>query len=257
MGPGWHDGAKSADGPAFTFLATIQTKFTFEKALAALSPDHRSPSLKRRRALSDVDGGAGESKKKRRLRLVLITSRLSRPFSAPASNIANRGNSKIAVGAKNKSLGRNLLRRAAIMNSIRLRDRSEEAKVTEWRNSGRAWSEAIRLQQMSSQRPRLHDIPLPPSPLGLTNYDALDLEDEMVDADGESTNEGLQIYSDFNIMDPVTNDDAEDECFDKLDSIPQNLPEDRRPPSPPDERIIEMLVGEEQQKDGIFVRLEG
>ncbi|KAF2200351.1 hypothetical protein GQ43DRAFT_358404, partial [Delitschia confertaspora ATCC 74209] len=77
---------------------------------------------KRCRAVTDVDGERScLRKKKRRLRLVLITSRLSLPFSQPASNIVDRGNSKIAVWAKQKALGRNLLRKAAILNRMRRR----------------------------------------------------------------------------------------------------------------------------------------
>ncbi|KAH5423544.1 hypothetical protein HBI23_198800 [Parastagonospora nodorum] len=75
---------------------------------------------KRSRAIADIDGEHScLQKKKRRLRLFLITSRLSPQFSHPATNIVDRGSSKIAVWAKQKSLGRNLLRKAAILNHIR------------------------------------------------------------------------------------------------------------------------------------------
>lgn len=81
------------------------------------------PSSKRGRALADIDGEHScLYKKKRRLRLFLITSRLSPQFSHPATNIVDRGSSKIAVWAKQKALGRNLLRKAAILNRIRLHD---------------------------------------------------------------------------------------------------------------------------------------
>lgn len=72
--------------------------------------DHAFPSLerpsdstrsapKRRRALHDVDGPHTGSLgcKKRRLRRHLITSRLSRPYSSPATHILNR---EAAAGAK-------------------------------------------------------------------------------------------------------------------------------------------------------------
>jgi hypothetical protein len=75
---------------------------------------------KRSRAVADIDGEHScLQKKKRRLRLFLITSRLSPQFSHPATNIVDRGSSKIAVWAKQKSRGRNLLRKAAILNHIR------------------------------------------------------------------------------------------------------------------------------------------
>ncbi|KAJ4315760.1 hypothetical protein N0V94_005779 [Neodidymelliopsis sp. IMI 364377] len=79
-------------------------------------------SRKRGRAVADIDGEHScLQKKKRRLRLFLITSRLSPQFSHPATNIADRGSSKIAVWAKQKALGRSLLRKAAILNRIRRR----------------------------------------------------------------------------------------------------------------------------------------
>ncbi|KAJ4362292.1 hypothetical protein N0V83_010385 [Neocucurbitaria cava] len=75
---------------------------------------------KRSRAVADIDGEHScMQKKKRRLRLFLITSRLSPQFSHPATNIVDRGSSKIAVWAKQRALGRNLLRKAAILNRIR------------------------------------------------------------------------------------------------------------------------------------------
>src|ERR1700710_1956755 len=88
---------------AFAFTTDPSFKFSFDWPISV--PLSLRP-FNRRRALSDVDGGGSEGRKKRRLRLHLITSRLSRPFSQPASNIVNRGISKIAIwGAKHKAPG--------------------------------------------------------------------------------------------------------------------------------------------------------
>jgi len=221
---------------------------------------------KRSRAVADIDGdNSCIQKKKRRLRLFLITSRLSPQFSHPATNIVDRGSSKIAVWAKQKSLGRNLLRKAAILNGIRRRalltreevgyhafrsnekrrdqDEMELAKLefnhgavdtytrpvtsrtpsvppsaamrtggrfvvsgsptgspsssrspsptspspppkgareesaTEYRSPNEAYINALPCAQI----PRREYIPLPPSPLGLSNYDAFDADDDMPD----------------------------------------------------------------------------
>lgn len=87
-------------------------------------------SRKRGRAAADIDGEHScLQKKKRRLRLFLITSRLSPEFSHPATNIVDRGSSKIAVWAKQKALGRNLLRKAAILNRVRRRAMSAREAV--------------------------------------------------------------------------------------------------------------------------------
>ncbi|KAH7342803.1 hypothetical protein BKA65DRAFT_351839, partial [Rhexocercosporidium sp. MPI-PUGE-AT-0058] len=198
---------------------------------------------KRRRALSDVDGEGNEGRKKRRLRLHLITSRLSRPFSQPASNIVNRGVNKIPVwGAKNKALGKNILRKAAIMNRVR---RRMDAARDFMRMEQEKTRERLSLREIVIQKPRCLEVPLPPSPLGLSNYDALDLEDEDPEEwHGGGLNRISTIYSDFNIMNPLTDredDDALDDYLDALDGIsPQDLPD--TPPAPPEEEsIVEML----------------
>lgn len=78
----------------------VVSKFTFTFSEDRIQPisieAQRSFSLcrgiKRRRCLLDVDGfnTAGMSSKKRRLRFELITSRLSQPYSQPATHILNR-----------------------------------------------------------------------------------------------------------------------------------------------------------------------
>ncbi|KAK2041222.1 hypothetical protein LZ31DRAFT_20113 [Colletotrichum somersetense] len=97
---------------------------------------------KRQRAKSDIDGPhtAALSCKKRRLRLHLITSRLSQPFSLPATHIINR--EAIASGDKRfvrmaavvtfpdvgkQGLGRegSIMLRAAVLNRVRIRVRNE------------------------------------------------------------------------------------------------------------------------------------
>lgn len=207
--------------------------------------------------MTDIDGEHScLYKKKRRLRLFLITSRLSPQFSHPASNIVDRGSSKIAVWAKQKSLGRNLLRKAAILNRIRRRaisakekeeepgamfvDREQEQKQLELAKLALIYgshdpharpvpisefppmcdvetedsfetpqaspsttpspsssppavsdelqentpvyqspNDAYSYSPPKTQIPRRSYIPLPPSPLGLSNYDAFDIEDDL------------------------------------------------------------------------------
>lgn len=89
---------------------------------------------KRGRALHDVDGpGTGSlSCKKRRLRLHLVTSRLSQPYSWPATHILNRESGDdspvlsrflkfAAMGALKKAGHQSaLVRKAAILNRVRI-----------------------------------------------------------------------------------------------------------------------------------------
>jgi hypothetical protein len=236
---------------AFTFSTGSSLKLSFD--WPASTPILLNRPFKRRRALSDVDGEGKEGRKKRRLRLHLITSRLSLPFSEPASNIANRGLCKIPVwGARNKALGKNVLRKAAIMN--RVRRRMDAAKDIMRLEQERRSKETLSLKEIVLQNPRCFDFPLPPSPLGLSNYDALDLDEGIYDEDGTEYEDRVSaIYSDFNIMNPAsTNEDDDYAYLDAIDGMPQDLPD--TPPAPPEESIAEMLR-EDGRGESIFVQI--
>ncbi|KAL8795107.1 MAG: hypothetical protein Q9195_002404 [Heterodermia aff. obscurata] len=90
----------------------------------------QSPSWKRSRALADVDGDNSDTRqrKKRRLRLDLITSRLSRPYASPATHIISRNAVKLGVWTGRRYIGRNVFRKAAILNSMK-RDRAAALTV--------------------------------------------------------------------------------------------------------------------------------
>jgi len=255
------DPKSTIDTFTFTFSAGPSLKFSFDRPLSGPVPSNRP--FKRRRALSDVDGDGNEGRKKRRLRLHLITSRLSRPFSQPASNIVNHGISRVAVwGARNKTHNKTVLRKAAIMNRVRMSmDAAKDfMRLEQEQSKGR-----MSLRQIVIQKPRCNDMPLPPSPLGLSAYDALDLEDDISDPYEEDfgidRSDGMDrisaIYSDFNIMNPVssTEGDGDDWGFlDALDGIqPQDLPD--TPPAPPEDSIVDLLREKERQGDGYFVKV--
>lgn len=231
----------------FTFSSRPSIKFSFDCPKAVSIPTNRP--FKRRRALSDVDGDGNEGRKKRRLRLHLITSRLSRPYSQPATNIVNRSGSKVAIlGVKSKALGRSELRKAAIMNRVRIR--MDEAKdfIRLENERGRA---KLSMREIVLQKPRTHEPPLPPSPLGISNYDAIDLEDDIyIDQDflNGGANRGSDIYSDFNIMNPITSDGDDYDYLDAIDGIEtQDLPDS--PPQPLEENIAGMLREEKRQEE--------
>jgi len=245
------DNDSSRETFSFTFSARPTLKLSFDRPVPI--PVATNKPFKRRRALSDVDGDGNEGRKKRRLRLHLITSRLSRPFSQPASNIVNRGMSKIAVWGKNRAVGRNILRKAAIMNRVRLR--MDAAKYCMRLQQERS-RETLALCEIVVQKPRCFELPLPPSPLGLSNYDAFDLDDETGDDDEEGGIERCSaIYSDFNIMNPIGSDGDAYDYLDALDGIsPEDLPD--TPPQPPEESIVELLREKEWQGDGFFVHVE-
>ncbi|KAF2666978.1 hypothetical protein BT63DRAFT_416055 [Microthyrium microscopicum] len=205
------------------------------------------------------------STKKRRLRLYLITSPLSRPFSNPASYIADHGRSRIAVWAKARNLHGRSLRRAAILNRAHRNRTGFGSSPNATSFEQRLWKD----ESQSNDRLREGDGPLEdvedeglligaiihepgvagftiPSPLGLSDYEALD------DWRGYSTNnhdedpigsiripqlyeedEEDEVYSDFNFLDPVLTSPNEDDDYDDPFSV---LPSDwyDEPPKPPD-----------------------
>ncbi|KAF2396843.1 hypothetical protein EJ06DRAFT_559484 [Trichodelitschia bisporula] len=223
---------------------------------------------KRPRPTSDIDGAlAPFGKKKRRLRLLLITSRLSRPFSTPASHCADRGSSRIAVWARQRRLAahgepRAALRRAAVLNSAR---RADPAFAPQPPAPEKEEDEG-RPAEVPKRRERL-----PPSPLGLSNYAALDEDDyapwywgdeeEDEQAGGRCEGPGGErVYSDFNFFDPLRQEEDEDEDDDAMEGASGGavkgtvLDTARRPPSPPDEMEIERE--RERQKEVSFVRFD-
>lgn len=250
---------------AFTFSVGPHVTFCFENK--SLPLDTRP--FKRRRPLWDVDGSPSIGKKKRRLRLNLVTSRLSRPFSAPASNIVNRGFSRIAAWAKARKPDKNELRKAAIMN--RLRQRLDNLKATQLKRPAIVLRpppkpthsqlvSRLALRDVIVVKPRCYDSPLPPSPLGMSNYDALDLEDDAFgdrntygeddeDIDAEMSGCGSLFYSDFRVMDSsrksVDGDDYD--YLDELDGIPHGAAEER--PLAPDDQVVEIMKETELQRE--------
>ncbi|KAJ8064970.1 hypothetical protein OCU04_007274 [Sclerotinia nivalis] len=272
------------------FHFKLLTDFPNESSL----PSFASPSLpyrsKRARALSDVDGNGNfveEGRKKRRLRLHLVTSRLSRPFSVPATNIniAYRGScaKNFVLGGKRRfgehggkkeigiGSGKNVLRKIAILNRVRLQMqmqmqmhsarevlsvcRGSESERKEERlglDIGIHLREIVKVTE--KQNKRWNEFVLPPSPLGRSNYDVLDSEDEMFMDELEDGCE-KEIYSDFNVMCP-TGEGDDYEYMDTLDGLsPEDMQE--QPPSPPEEGRIMEILKEERLHDSYFVCLEG
>jgi hypothetical protein len=255
----WYDFSRTNTSAfAFTFTVGPQVKFCFDKVVSASASSKAAGNrpFKRRRPLWDVDGSTSEGKKKRRLLRFLITSPLSRPFSAPATNIVDRGISKIAW-VKGRRLDKSLLRKAAIMN--RVRSRLDAAKATAARRDDELRRQAVGSQQMMpAQRPRCYYAPRPglsitmsPSPLvGVSNYDALD-EDDMFECEDD---DGNHAGYNWNIQEPcreVDEDEYDNDYLDELDGITHELAElpEERPPPPPDERIVKILREKETQKE--------
>jgi len=200
---------------SFSTGQALSAKLVFS-ALNTTPPT--TQTSKRARPRADVDGedSQGTQKKKRRLRLNFVTSRLSRPYATPTTYIINRANSRIARWTQQKASGRNLLRKAAIMNWARIKvatainSKSNKLNLpraipitTKPLNTNRENIDEGNFRNCLANSPKMyaHHVPRPPSPLGLSNYDAIDLEgdpyDDDEDFDGVYVLEGDAVNSDF------------------------------------------------------------
>ena len=198
-----------------------------QNSLLELSNQTSEPQhlLKRPRPQADVDGEGSENaqKKKRRLRLDLITSRLSEPYAIPPTHIITRSTLRFGVWAQQKVVGRNILQKAALLNSIRIkRLAAEEAEqrraefaqmVSMYDNVYMTDPDDDRKQPQPSPMPRSFPYSYTPSfrsPLSLSDYDTLDYEDDSTNEDDDHEPGGEElIYSDFNAL--SANDDELDD----------------------------------------------
>lgn len=114
-----------------------------------------------------------------------------------------------------------------------------------------------------------------PSPLGLSNYDALDDEDDYGYFDEESEDGGSvfgssrvsktekrdrepdgEYYSDWNCFDNTEDTKEDEDEYDdpfSLSVLSAELAKEKRPPSPPDGRIIELLKEKEREREVLFL----
>ncbi|KAF4539910.1 uncharacterized protein LTHEOB_9722 [Lasiodiplodia theobromae] len=182
----------------FTFHAAVPSApLTFSRHAHAIRNDPTCTSLSYSTSLNDENDGAGirlkkkrkrtnndaasagPIRKKRRLRLTLITSRLSQPFAVPTTHIADRGRSRIAAWAKQqkKALwGRALLRKAAVLNRATLR--SIELRAGQSPNIVPAELEML-LRRKGIEMARYNCYaPSPPSPLRQSNSESMGNEEE-------------------------------------------------------------------------------
>jgi hypothetical protein len=113
--------------------------------------------------------------------------------------------------------------------------------------------------------------PATPSPLGLSNYDALDDEDGYYDDEHQycsscpnspqkekllEKRKNREYYSDFNFFDSAQDDRESNDDYDdpfSLSVLPAEIVMEKRPPSPPDGRLMELIKEKERQKEVLFL----
>ena len=92
--------------------------------------------LKRPRPDENIEGEGEEvvQRKKRRLRINLVTSRLSRPYADPATHIVGTKAWRDGAWARQRFIGGKLLRKAAVLNCIAMKRKdvpSEKGRMSE------------------------------------------------------------------------------------------------------------------------------
>ena len=98
-----------------------------------------SKRLKRSRSIEGIDNEGDEptQRKKRRLRIDLVTSRLSRPYADPATHIIGTKSWRAGAWARQKFAGGKLLQKAAVLNWMAFKQGNspvERMRVGEYRN---------------------------------------------------------------------------------------------------------------------------
>lgn len=255
----WHTVQSSTEHSAFAFVPDITppSSFVFPKAQ---SPTSRRDSPKRVRPRADVDGEGSEDaqNKKRRLRLDFITSRLSRPYALPTTHIASRGEPRIAMWARPKAPGKNVLYKAAIINSIKKKSspkKKTESKgltsatnvydedgdahrtIGEGSDAAKKPRDMFEVQSAQQSHGQAHS-----TPVGLSNYDALDQEDRYDDLYQDDESDCDSVYSDF------SNRDIADEQSDDYDFLtsPSHSASRYLPRSPSLEEVNGLVTEEDK-----------
>ncbi|KAL9136164.1 MAG: hypothetical protein Q9175_002621 [Cornicularia normoerica] len=195
--------------------------------------------LKRSRPQEEIDRfGESVSRKKRRLRHELVTSRLSRPYATPATHIAP-GAWRLGVWARQRLSGGLLLRKGAILNSIAKKRKTAlfestqiglfEANVAPmYRNPPcmvLPLANKVRSQLKPSHGSPPRALLEPLSVFTSSDYDAFDYEEnEPVENEGDEENdqdEDQSIYSDFRTLGSTDSDEEFVDAsysFDSLDT---------------------------------------
>ncbi|KAL6721779.1 hypothetical protein ACLMJK_000884 [Lecanora helva] len=192
------------------------------------SPSHSaklqsSNSLKRSRSEDETsrDESSGPKRKKRRLRLDLVTSRLSRPYADPATHIIGTKAWRLGPWARQRFAGGKLLRKAAVFNQIVMKRKRESSNRREIRE-GRSKTSQLSLSCSTQESRQRQPSPIQPTvPLISSTYDAFDYEHYEFDSEDEdekendkerdSEGDNYAIHSDFRLLD---SSDTDPEFFD-------------------------------------------
>ncbi|KAL9101373.1 MAG: hypothetical protein Q9163_003354 [Psora crenata] len=167
-------------------------------------PTPPPPHQSHKRARLSENNGPNEDehlpRKKRRLRLYLITSKLSKPYAVPPTFIPSCPAFRAGIWARHRAMRRDLLRKAAVFNSIALKRRSSHRQGLDHRQATREAS----LVTCFPPRPQVNRRSLSPGgrkspdstdPGEYSAFDAISIMDDEEDDDLEGS-----VYSDLNVL---------------------------------------------------------
>lgn len=198
-------------------------------ATSSIDQELLSPTaLKRQRSLADVEGedSSENQRKKRRLRLELITSRLSRPYASPNTNIVSRSAVGVGIWPQPPLLEEVPTAKAAILNSIRRDSTASTEPVERELNLHRATSSltsptSMDVDFMPERNPQCGDLGFARAPPSMEpevgvcpsvpytpNYDIFDEEDDFDEVD-DNFAEQTDAYMAFE-------EDSDSEIYDTL-----------------------------------------
>ncbi len=242
--------------------------------LPVASPLVETTFRRLRKRSRSQDNFAGEEehtqRKKRRLRLDLVTSRLSRPYATPATHIIGTKAWRGGAWARQRSAGGKLLRKAAILNWISIRGKRGQPCAVEMSKypAGRAAStyghiqhrrasnaNSIRLFLAPAARKSPQRAIAPPATFQMpSDYDAFDYEDDVIEdeseeneeEDGEdsSDTESQAIHSDFRRLE---SSDTDPDFFDTSWSFVDAVADD--PEVDPGGMEIKLVMENEKQDE--------
>ena len=220
--------------------------------------------LKRPRSQEEIDRfGESVSRKKRRLRHELVTSRLSRPYATPATHIA-RGAWRLGVWARQRLSGGLLLRKGAILNSIAKKSKKAASESTKpiglheantapmYGNSGSMFlplADCVRLHSIFPHNSQSQTSLNPLSVFTSSDYDAFDYEEnqpiEDEEDEGNNAGDSQSVYSDFRMLASSDSDEEFGDASYSFDTLDTSYHRD----FDPGEKAIHLVIENERQDE--------
>ena len=184
------------------------------------------------------------------------------PFATPTTHIVSRGTPKVLIKGRQQVVGVNGLRKAAIMNSIRRKEPVVKRTKNKHPLNSPQWHNVIQMSQAETElEDESHQPPEPDvsdqshitifSSLGLSDYDALDEEDDdLYEDEYQDEDDYDSVYSGFNTIEPT--DDVSDDY--EFSTAPSHSAGIKHPQKIPSEETMDLVARDDRQGPLFFAR---